>query len=63
MTKQILPLLLVLGFTACNEYQPDIPHTVSNNSSASIVEKEEADIPTPKPTQEYIRTPIPILDD
>ena len=84
MTKQVLPLLLILGFTACDERQPGVHHTTSTSVSSSLlnsdstpiveeevihverqktVKKEEAVIPTPKPKDKYIHTPIPILDD
>jgi hypothetical protein len=83
MIKHVLPLLLVLGFTACNERQPGMQRTVSDVSSSivnntstpivaeevlqvkrqKIVEKNEPVIPTPKPKDTYIHTPIPILDD
>jgi len=77
ITTQGLSLLLMLGFTACNERQPEIHHTtstsVSNTISTPMVE-EVIQVKTPKAVKqelpvipaakdEYIHTPIPILDD
>lgn len=44
MTKQILPFLLVLGFTACDERQPSMQErtasSISDNSPTPMVEEE-----------------------
>lgn len=71
LIKQILPLLLILGFTACNERQPEVHHASSpvveeeilHIETPKTVKKEESVIPTPKSKDTYIHTPIPILDD
>ena len=65
ITKQLLPLLLVLGFTACNERQPSLKHTIVSNTSSTIstpTDEGEVYVEALKEAQ-VMPIAIPILDD
>ena len=65
ITRQLLPLLLVLGFTACNERQPSVQRTMVSNISSTTstpTAEEEVYVEALKEAQ-VMPISIPILDD